>query len=86
MRINNNSYQCLGGWRNLAIAGLFMALGLITPGHADSLYVGDVSDNTVKSFDAATGEYLGVTVKQSLSGLHGPRGLLIEGGRKPACV
>jgi DNA-binding beta-propeller fold protein YncE len=45
---------------------------------ADSLYVGDAGDNSVKSFDASTGDFLGTTVKHALSGLHGPRGLVVN--------
>jgi hypothetical protein len=43
---------------------------------SDSLYVGDVGDNSVKQFDAATGCYQGVFVSSGEGGLDGPRGLL----------
>jgi hypothetical protein len=78
MNINRRFYRCAGSWLGFAMLGLFVALGLIVPSYADSLYVGDASDNTVKSFNASTGEYLGTIVKQG--GLHGPRGLLIDSG------
>jgi outer membrane protein assembly factor BamB len=42
----------------------------------DFLYVGDGFDNTVKRFDAVTGQYLGVFVTSGSGGLNGPRGLL----------
>lgn len=48
----------------------------------DFLYVGDGSDNTVKRFDARTGEYLGIFVTRNSSGTQpgepiiGPRGLI----------
>jgi DNA-binding beta-propeller fold protein YncE len=46
----------------------------------DILYVGDVSDNTVKRFTADTGESLvGTFVTSDSSGLNGPMGLLIAG-------
>jgi DNA-binding beta-propeller fold protein YncE len=80
MNINRRFCRCVGTGIGFAMLGLFVALGLIAPSYADSLYVGDASDNTVKSFNASTGEYLSTTVKQSLSGLHGPRGLLIDSG------
>jgi hypothetical protein len=46
---------------------------------SDSLYVGDVSDNSIKRFDAATGCYQGVFVSSGSGGLDGPRGILHEG-------
>jgi sugar lactone lactonase YvrE len=42
----------------------------------DTLYVGDVSDNSIKSFDAGSGVFQGAAVKPSLAGLKGPRGIL----------
>ena len=57
-----------------------LAIGISTDTHshaADQLYVGDISNNSVKSFDASTGSYLGATVK-AVAGLHGPRGILIN--------
>ena len=45
---------------------------------ADSLYVGDAGDNTVKRFDLQ-GQSLGTFVK-STSGLRGPRGLVFNNG------
>src|SRR5262249_18659460 len=43
---------------------------------ADTLYIGDGDDNTVKMFDAATGAYEGVFVTSGSGGLLGPRGLI----------
>lgn len=67
----------------MALLGLALA-GLTIGGSSnaradetDKLYVGDISNNSVKSFDAATGGFLGAAVK-SLAGLHGPRGILID--------
>jgi len=62
----------------LALGVLTIGISIDTRSHAeDQFYVGDVSNNSVKSFDASTGNYLGATVK-AVAGLHGPRGLLIN--------
>jgi hypothetical protein len=61
-----------------------------TVADADSLYVGDGNDNTIKSFDASTGKYLGVFVNHNscppnpsssprVGCLYGPRGLILDG-------
>ncbi|XXF80161.1 hypothetical protein P2318_10535 [Myxococcaceae bacterium GXIMD 01537] len=42
----------------------------------DSLYIGDVADDTVKRFDAKTGAFQGTFVTAGSGGLSGPRGLL----------
>ncbi|MGG0658650.1 hypothetical protein [Rummeliibacillus pycnus] len=44
----------------------------------DFLYIGDASDNTVKTFDAATGRFLGSFVASGSNGLFGPRGLIFD--------
>lgn len=67
----------------LGVALMVVGLSISPPTQAqaaDSLYVGDRGDNTVKRFDAATGEFLGAFVKQSLAGLHGPGGLVFDVG------
>jgi DNA-binding beta-propeller fold protein YncE len=46
--------------------------------HKDYLYIGDGSDDTVKTFDAETGQYLGIFVTQESGNLHGPRGLIFD--------
>jgi DNA-binding beta-propeller fold protein YncE len=46
----------------------------------DFLYIGDGSDNTVKTFDPETGEFLGAFVVPRSGGLNGPRGLLFDHG------
>lgn len=43
----------------------------------DSMFIGDVSDNTVKRFDADTGNSEGAFVSPTEGGLFGPRGLLV---------
>src|SRR6266851_8397155 len=49
----------------------------------DILYVGDASNNTIKSFNADTGASLdganGAFITQRSGDLHGPRGLFIAG-------
>src|SRR5262245_52740311 len=45
---------------------------------AETLYVGDGSDNTVKMFDATTGTYEGTLVSSGSGGLNGPRGLIFR--------
>jgi DNA-binding beta-propeller fold protein YncE len=58
--------------------------------NADALYIGDDSDNTVKSFEASTGKYLGIFVSHDgcpnnsssnppVGCLYGPRGLVVYG-------
>lgn len=46
--------------------------------NADILYIDDVGDNTVKTFNAANGQYLETLVKEG--GLKGPNGLIVNGG------
>lgn len=61
----------------LAIAAIMLPTG----GHADDiLYVGD-GDNTVKRFDAVTGAPLDAVSAPFVSGLAGPRTLLVADGR-----
>jgi hypothetical protein len=64
-------------------AGLALLAGASSPTRAataDSLYVGDASDNTIKRFDATTGAFQGALVKSS-AGLHGPMGLVFNADR-----
>ncbi|MEH7612079.1 Vgb family protein [Gottfriedia acidiceleris] len=44
----------------------------------DFLYIGDGSDNTVKTFDAKTGRFLGSFVASNCNCLFGPRGLIFD--------
>lgn len=46
----------------------------------DILYIGDGGTNTIKSFDASTGGPLGESDGPGISGLAGPRGIVIDGG------
>ncbi|MEH7332064.1 hypothetical protein V7161_05460 [Neobacillus drentensis] len=45
----------------------------------DHLYIGDATDDTVKTFDPETGKFLGTFVaRNSSNNLHGPRGLIFN--------
>jgi hypothetical protein len=78
-------------YRNLTAIIAITMIGLgIGVAKADSLYVGDSNDNTVKRFDAGTGNYLGVFVNHNgcpqnppsappPGCLYGPTGLIFDG-------
>ena len=83
MNHNHHSFRAVGRLlrTTLLAVGLGLGLGLAAQAQAqdaDSLYIGDRGDNTVKRFDAASGKFLGAFVKQSLAGLHGPGGLVFD--------
>jgi hypothetical protein len=78
-------------YRNImAVVGIAL-LGLgIRVANADSLYIGDASDNTVKRFDAGMGNFLGIFVTNNgcptnpgstppPGCLYGPTGLIFDG-------
>jgi DNA-binding beta-propeller fold protein YncE len=69
--------------RLLVTMVLAVVLGFISPLiQADSLYIGDGGDDSVKRFDASTGNYLGNFVDPSSNaGLKGPRGMIFTNGR-----
>ncbi len=46
---------------------------------ADLLYIGDSGNDSVQVYDATTGEHLSAFVSSGLAGLHGPRGMVIQG-------
>jgi hypothetical protein len=84
-----------GLWRLTIFTAIGIALWVVgTNARADSLYigdgsktgVGDTAPNTVKRFDAQTGQYLGVFVTSDSSGtgqgqpIIGPRGLIFSQG------
>jgi hypothetical protein len=58
---------------------IILSLGLMVPVYSDTLYIGDVADDSIKRFDAETGEYLGVFVASGSGGLFGPRGIIFHG-------
>jgi DNA-binding beta-propeller fold protein YncE len=61
----------------LLVLAAFLSINASLSMADDTLYVGDVADNSVQSFDATTGDYLGAAVKKSLAGLKGPRGIIL---------
>src|SRR5262249_37251768 len=67
-------------FRTSALAAVTPAAASASAASADSLYVGDGSDNTVKQFDATTGAYEGSFVTSGSGGLSGPRGLMFGEG------
>jgi hypothetical protein len=75
----------------LTIAAAVALLGGIGPQVAqtqevrDVLYIGDGGDDTIKSFDADTGDYLGVSEGPVNSGLKGPRGIVVQGTELLIC-
>ena len=89
MKNNTNIRKVLGTLVSITLLVLTAGLTIILPTNADdhkkadSLYIGDqtdpdASDNTVKRFDATTGEFLGAFVTSNSGGLKGPRGLIFD--------
>lgn len=76
-------------WSRLStVAGIVLAVGMTVSVEAGGgrnpesvLYIGDVGDDTVKAFDAKTGDYLGDLVTSGSGGLSGPMGLIFSGGK-----
>ena len=76
-------------WRRLStVAGILLAAAMAFAVEAGGgrnpesvLYIGDVGDDTVKSFDAKTGDYLGDLVTSGSGGLSGTMGLIFSGGK-----
>lgn len=66
--------RMLFAFATLLFAGLFPA-GIAL---ADTLYVGDGEDNTIKMFDANSGTFLGTSDGPEISGLTGPRGIVVD--------
>jgi DNA-binding beta-propeller fold protein YncE len=78
MKITNNLIQLT------ALIGIVLGLMVFTVRadalhQADSLYIGDGGDDSVKRFNARTGTYLGPLVSSQSNGLLGPMGLLSKG-------
>lgn len=76
MKNNLQRLRHLGTSASLALLALLT--GLAPASHADSLYIGDQTDNTVKRFDADTGEFLGEFVKKGNTAIKGARGLIFN--------
>ena len=67
----------------LRVAEVLSLLGTIgTPDvrGGDVLYVGDQGDSLIKCFDADTGALQWVSAGPGISGMAGPRGLVVRGG------
>jgi hypothetical protein len=73
-------------FRTSALAAVTPAVASASVASADSLYIGDGSDNTVKQFDATTGAYEGTFVTSGSGGLSGPRGLIFGEGHNLLAV
>jgi streptogramin lyase len=67
------------------LAGATPGAAQVSPPPADSLYIGDAADNSVKRFDATTGAFQAALVK-SVAGLHGPMGLVFNADRSGLIV
>lgn len=67
----------------MALLMLTVSISFITPASADNdiLYIGDGGDDSVKRFDARTGNYLGNFVTPGSGGLEGPRGMIFSNDR-----
>ena len=62
-----------------AVGVLSKAMAMHFTRDRDTLYIGDGGDDTIKSFDAHTGHYVGVSDGPGISGLRGPRGIVVDG-------
>lgn len=82
--MDNNTDNRIAILVSIMLLVVTVGLGFSAPTRAqdaDSLYIGDRGDNTVKRFGSiatAKGNFLGAFVKRSLGGLHGPGGLLFD--------
>lgn len=85
-----NFREVLALYRQVLLSLLLMAGAVMQTAVAqDILYIGDVADNTVKRFDAETGQFLDADdnpdnnpdafVRSGSGGLTGPMGLLFDG-------
>lgn len=64
----------------LVIAAMGLVVAATQPARPqDILYVGDSGDNRIKAFDATSGAFLGASEGNAVSGLRGPRGIIIKG-------
>ena len=63
----------------LVVLVLIVELGFNAPTYAeDTLYIGDIADNTVKAFDAENRDFKGEFVKKGNSPIKGPMGLIFN--------
>jgi DNA-binding beta-propeller fold protein YncE len=79
MKSNTKNLQGIRAIVFLVVLVLMAELGFNAPTHAaDSLYIGDATDNTVKAFDADNGAFQGEFVKKGNSPIKGPMGLIFD--------
>jgi DNA-binding beta-propeller fold protein YncE len=79
MKIRSKLLQRTQASLNVGLLAMLVGYGFSPlTASADSLFVGDPSDNTVKRFDADTGAFQGEFVKKGNSPLKGPRGLIFN--------
>ncbi len=81
MKTNNTKFRTIRFLVGIILLALAASFSFIFPANADSLYVGDGGDDTVKRFDARTGAYLGEFVLPGSGGINGPRGMIFTQGR-----
>ena len=87
MKNNKNYRKVLGTLVSITLLVLTAVLSIISPTNADdhkkadSLYIGDIGDDSVKRFNAKTGEFLGNFVAPGSDGLRGPMGLIFNRGK-----
>src|SRR5262249_22452021 len=72
MRLRRDLLKCCAA----LLLGLSLTLGARGQ---DVLYIGDGGDDTIKVFDAITGAYIGIIDGPGVSGLKGPRGIVLAG-------
>jgi hypothetical protein len=67
----------MGATVGMGLLAVTMGLGAVPTVNADSLYIGDLNDNSVKQYDASTGSFQGIFVK-SQGGIHVPNGIIFN--------
>ena len=80
MKTLHTTSKCLrniGTATGMMLVALTMWVGAGYTANADSLYIGDYYDNTVKQFDADTGDFQGKFGK-SQGGVHFPNGIIFD--------
>ena len=81
MKSNIKNLQGIRAIVCLVVLVLIVELGFNAPTYAqdkDTLYVGDIADNTVKAFEAEKGGFKGEFVKKGNSPIKGPMGLIFN--------
>jgi DNA-binding beta-propeller fold protein YncE len=81
MKSNIKNLQGIRAIVSLVALVLIVELGFNAPTYAedkDTLYIGDIADNTVKAFDAEKGDFKGEFVKKGNSPIKGPMGLIFN--------